>query len=214
MFNFNRGTAVRNRTEAGGCIAGRGWAMSRCCDPRCSAIDLGSRGGSYPMVRFPNRIAKATLLGRERSIRWCATTGPNPTPSWRRLAKTLGDAGQRQRFRQLAYEHRRDAAGVRSTARRRCAARGTLELTLSSQPVQRARRPAWVASVFRETRPQPDFLPGNGRWEMGPDKLPTERRPHTGGRSMRLPRCRSLLRWRERHGAPSRRVAAHRMNWG
>ena len=169
---------------------------------------------------FSNRIAQATLLWQGTQHPLVRNNGAEPHAihgvGWQRPWEVLESDSD---FAMLAYEHRPDAAwpfafDSSQTLRLRG---GTLELTLSL--TNQSQRPApaglgWHPYFVKRGRSRISFE-ATGRWEMGPDKLPTAAAPRArAGRRMRVSRCRPLLRRLERHRAPARRTAAHARELG
>jgi aldose 1-epimerase len=170
----------------GGCIAGL-WLGDLPVLRSTAAAQLTSarEAGSYPLVPFSNRIAQATLLWQGTQHPLVRNNGPEPHAihgvGWQRPWEILDSDSD---FAMLAYEHRPDAAwpfafDSSQTLRLRGA---TLELTLSLTNQSRRAAPAglgWHPFFVKRARSRISFE-ATGRWEMGPDKLPTERRPAHG----------------------------------
>ncbi len=169
----------------GGCIAGL-WLDGVPVLRSTHAAELNTvrAAGSYPLVPYSNRIAQATL-------QWQGTQHPLVRNSaephaihgvgWQRPWEVLECESD---FALLAYEHRPDSAWPFAfDSSQTLRLRGdTLELTLSlTNHAQRA-APAglgWHPYFVKRPRSRISFE-ASGRWEMGPDKLPTERRPSHG----------------------------------
>lgn len=174
------------RPDLGACVAGL-WLgdVPVLRSTPGDALHTVRLSGSFPLVPFSNRIGQATL-------RWQGTGHPlvqnfSPEPhaihgvGWMRPWEVLE---QDSRFVMLAHEHRADAAwpfayDASQTLRLRD---GALELTLSitnqspqAAPVGLGWHPYFVKRPGSHVR-----FAATGRWEMGPDKLPTERRPSPG----------------------------------
>jgi aldose 1-epimerase len=171
--------------QLGGCIAGL-WldgvpVLRSTREPLASA----RQSGSYPLVPFSNRIERATLRWQGTSHPLVNNNAPEPHAihgvGWQRPWTVLDSDDS---FAMLAYEHRADAAwpfafDSSQTLRLRGKA---LELTLAL--TNQSPEPAPVGLGWH-----PYFIkrPGSriafqatGRWEMGPDKLPTTRSPAPG----------------------------------
>ena len=174
------------RPELGGCIAGlwfRGLPVLR--STPADQLASARQAGSYPLVPFSNRIGHATLL-------WEGTRHPlvrNNTPEphaihgvgWQRPWQVLETDGT---FALLAFEHRADAAwpfDFDSSQTLRLSG-SALELTLSLTNQGAVAAPAGLGwHPFFVKRPGSHIaFEAEGRWEMGADKLPTERRPSGG----------------------------------
>jgi aldose 1-epimerase len=170
----------------GGCIAGL-WLGDIPVLRSTPAGQLTSArdAGSYPLVPFSNRIAQASLLWQGTQHPLVRNNGPEPHAihgiGWQRPWEVLDSDSD---FAMLAYEHRPDASwpfafDSSQTLRLRS---GTLELTLSLTNQSRRAAPAglgWHPYFVKRARSRISFEAA-GRWEMGPDKLPTERRPAHG----------------------------------
>jgi aldose 1-epimerase len=170
----------------GGCIAGL-WLGDVPVLRSTSAAQLTSarEAGSYPLVPFSNRIAQATLLWQGTQHPLVRNNGAEPHAihgiGWQRPWEILESDTN---FAMLAYEHRPDASwpfafDSSQTLRLRG---GSLELTLSLTNQSQRAAPAglgWHPYFVKRARSRISFE-ATGRWEMGPDKLPTERRPAHG----------------------------------
>lgn len=180
--------ALRCEVEPGlgGCVAGL-WLEGEPVLRSTPAAQLTSarQSGSYPLVPFSNRVAQATLqwLGTQHPL--VRNNGDEPHAihgvGWQRPWSVL-DSGDN--FALLAYEHRPDSAwpfAFDCSQTLRLAA-GALELTLSL--TNQSDRPApsglgWHPYFVKRPRSRIAFAAG-GRWEMGPDKLPTVRKESRG----------------------------------
>jgi aldose 1-epimerase len=170
----------------GGCVAGL-WLDGVPVLRSTPAEQLTSarEAGSYALVPFSNRIAQATLLWQGTQHPLVRNNGAEPHAihgvGWQRSWEVLESDSN---FAMLAYEHRPDAAwpfafDSSQTLRLRD---GTLELTLSLTNQSQQPAPAglgWHPYFVKRARSRIAFQ-ATGRWEMGPDKLPTERRPAHG----------------------------------
>ena len=143
------------------------------------------QSGCYPLVPFSNRIERATLQWKGTSHPLVSNNAPEPHAihgvGWERPWTVLdGDHS----FVMLAFEHAADAAwpfafDSSQTLRLRGQA---LELTLSLTNQSREPAPAglgWHPYFVKRTGSRIAFR-ASGRWEMGPDKLPTIRGPSEG----------------------------------
>ena len=170
----------------GGCIAGL-WLDGVPVLRSTHATELNSvrAAGSYPLVPFSNRVALATLQWQGTQHPLVRNDGAEPHAihgvGWQRPWQLLDSESD---FALLAYEHRPDAAWPFAfDSSQTLRLRGdTLELTLSlTNHAQRA-APAglgWHPYFVKRPRSRVSFE-ASGRWEMGPDKLPTGRRPSHG----------------------------------
>lgn len=169
----------------GGCITGL-WldgvpVLRSTREPLASA----RQSGSYPLVPFSNRIARATLLWQGTSHPLVSNNAPEPHAihgiGWQRPWSVLdSDDG----FAMLAYEHPADSAwpfafDSSQTLRLRGNA---LELTLALTNQSPGPAPAglgWHPFFVKRPGARITFA-ATGRWEMGLDKLPTTRGPSDG----------------------------------
>jgi aldose 1-epimerase len=187
MFQLHSG-AMRCEIEPrlGGCIAGL-WLGDIPVLRSTPAAELTSarNAASYPLVPFSNRIAQATLQWQGTQHPLVRNNAPEPHAihgvGWQRPWELLESDLS---FALLAYEHRPDAGwpfafDSSQTLRLRD---HTLELTLSLTNQSDRAAPAglgWHPFFVKRARSRISFEAA-GRWEMGPDKLPTIRRPTHG----------------------------------
>ena len=171
--------------QLGSCISGLwldGVPVLRSTD---EAPPSARQSGCYPLVPFSNRIERATLQWKGTSHPLVSNNAPEPHAihgvGWERPWTVLdGDRG----FVMLAFEHAADAAwpfafDSSQTLRLRGQA---LELTLSLTNQSREPAPAglgWHPYFVKRAGSRIAFQ-ASGRWEMGPDKLPTVRGPSEG----------------------------------
>jgi aldose 1-epimerase len=170
----------------GGCIAALrldGRAVLR--SPPAAELRSARQSGCYALVPFSNRVGSATLSWQGTQHPLVRNNGDEPHAihgiGWQREWSVLeSDA----RFAMLAYEHRGDAhwpfAFDCSQTLRLAGDRLELSLALTNQSGQPA--PAglgWHPWFVKRSRSRIAFS-ASGRWEMGPDKLPTERKPSRG----------------------------------
>lgn len=170
----------------GGCVAGL-WLGDLPVLRSTSAgeLDTVRQAGSYPLVPFSNRIAQGTLEWEGTShplIRYVAAE-PHAIHGvgWQRPWQVLERSESRAL---LAYEHRPDAAWPFAFDASQGFRLGTegLEMTLSLTNQSGRAAPAglgWHPFFVKRARSH-IALQASGRWDMGPDKLPTERRPSVG----------------------------------
>jgi aldose 1-epimerase len=170
----------------GGCIAGL-WLDGVPVLRSTPAGQLASarQAGSYPLVPFSNRVAQATLQWQGTQHPLVRNNAPEPHAihgvGWQRPWEVLESD---DRFALLAYEHRADAAWPFSfdSSQTLRLGQSSLELTLSLTNQSQQPAPAglgWHPFFVKRPRSRISFE-ASGRWEMGPDKLPTERRPANG----------------------------------
>ena len=166
--------------QLGGCIAGlwlEGVPVLRSTqDTPASA----RQSGSYPLVPFSNHIERATLQWQGTSHPLVNNNAPEPHAihgvGWQRPWSVLDSDDS---FAMLAYEHRADASwpfAFDSSQVLRLRGR-TLELTLSLTNQSHEPAPAGLGwHPYFVKRPGSRIqVNATGRWEMGPDKLPTRR---------------------------------------
>lgn len=174
------------RPDLGACIAGL-WLGDVPVLRSTPGDDLHTvrLSGSFPLVPFSNRIGHATLRwqGTGHPLVQNVATEPHAIHGvgWMRPWEVLE---QSERFVMLAHEHRADAAwpfayDASQTLQLR---EGALDLTLSITNQSRQAAPVglgWHPYFVKRPGSHVAFT-ATGRWEMGPDKLPTERRPSPG----------------------------------
>jgi aldose 1-epimerase len=170
----------------GGCIAGLWLSGVPVLRSTPSAnLESARAAASYPLVPFSNRIAQATLLWQGTQHPLVRNNGAEPHAihgvGWQRPWEIL-DRGDD--FALLAYEHRPDSAWPFAfDSSQMLRVRGdSLEMTLSLTNQSQRAAPAglgWHPFFVKRARSRISFE-ARGRWEMGPDKLPTERRPSNG----------------------------------
>jgi aldose 1-epimerase len=172
--------------QLGGCVAGL-WLGDLPVLRSTPAAQLASarQSGSYPLVPFSNRIGQATLVWHGTDHPLVRNNGDEPHAihgvGWQRPWAVLESDAQ---YALLAYEHRPDGSWPFAfDASQTFRVRGNaLEMTiaLTNQSAQPA--PAglgWHPYFVKRERSRVAFE-ATGRWEMGPDKLPTARQPSTG----------------------------------
>ena len=172
--------------DLGGCIAGL-WLDGQPVLRSTPAKDLASSrlSGCYPLVPFSNRIAHASLVWQGTDHPLVRNNGDEPHAihgvGWQRPWAVLDEDATTA---MLAYEHQPDASwpfafDCSHTYRLKP---GALEMTLAI--TNQAGKPApaglgWHPYFTKRSRSRISFS-ASGRWEMGPDKLPTGRKPATG----------------------------------
>jgi aldose 1-epimerase len=172
--------------QLGGCIAGL-WLgdtpVLRSAPP--AELATARQSGCYPLVPFSNRIGQASLVWEGTRHPLVRNNGDEPHAihgvGWQRPWAVLE---QDATSAMLSYEHQADASwpfafDCSHTFRLRPEG---LEMTLAltNQSVQPA--PAglgWHPYFMKRPRSRISFQ-AEGRWETGPDKLPTERKPSRG----------------------------------
>lgn len=183
-----RAGALRCEIEPrlGGCIAGL-WLDGVPVLRSTPAPQLATarQSGCYPLVPFSNRIAQARLNWQGTQHPLVRNNGDEPHAihgvGWQRAWSVL-EADER--FAMLAYEHRPDSAwpfafDCSQTLRLQD---GCLELTLAMTNQSQEAAPAglgWHPYFVKRAGSRIAFE-ATGRWEMGPDKLPTTRAPSQG----------------------------------
>lgn len=170
----------------GGCIAGL-WLSDMAVLRSVAAAQLSSarQAGSYPLVPFSNRIAQATLQWQGTQHPLVRNNAPEPHAihgvGWQRPWEVLESD---ERFALLAYEHPADASWpfAFDSSQTLRLADGVLELTLSLTNQSPGPAPAglgWHPFFVKRPGSRISFQ-ATGRWEMGSDKLPTQRTPSAG----------------------------------
>ena len=171
--------------ELGGCIAGL-WLDGEPVLRSTAGTPASARqSGSYPLVPFSNRIERATLRWQGTSHPLVNNNAPEPHSihgvGFERPWSVLDSDNS---FAMLAYEHRADAAwpfAFDSSQVLRLRGK-SLELTLSLTNQSHHPAPAglgWHPYFVKRPASRVAF-DATGRWEMGPDKLPTTRSPSEG----------------------------------
>lgn len=172
--------------QMGGCIAGL-WMNDTPIlrSTPAARLENGRKSGCYPLVPFSNRIGQASLVWQGTQHPLIRNNGDEPHAihgvGWQRPWAVLeSDATSAM----LSYEHQPDAAwpfafDCSQTFRLRP---GRLEMILamtnqSSQPAPAGL--GWHPYFVKRARSRIAFQ-ASGRWEMGPDKLPTVRKPARG----------------------------------
>lgn len=174
------------KPELGGCIAGL-WLGDVPVLRSTPAADLHSvrLSASYPLVPFSNRIGHATLQwqGTDHPLvkNWAPDAHAIHGVGWERPWGVLEAS---ETFALLSYEHKADAAWPfdfdASQAFQLEA--GALELSLSITNQSAVSAPVglgWHPYFVKRANSRVVFT-ATGRWEMGADKLPTQRSPSTG----------------------------------
>jgi aldose 1-epimerase len=169
----------------GGCIAGLWLDSVPVLRSTREPLATARQSGSYPLVPFSNRIERATLQWLGTSHPLVSNNAPEPHAihgvGWQRPWAVLDNDDS---FAMLAYEHRADASwpfafDSSQTMRLRGNA---LELTLALTNQSSEPAPAglgWHPFFVKRAGSRIAFA-ATGRWEMGPDKLPTARRSVDG----------------------------------
>ena len=171
--------------QLGGCIAGLWLDAVPVLRSTPGTLASARQSASYPLVPFSNRIDRATLQWQGTSHPLVGNNAPEPHAihgvGWQRPWTVLDSDDS---FVMLAFEHRTDAAwpfafDSSQTLRLRGNA---LELTLALTNQSHGPAPAglgWHPFFVKRAGSRIAFE-ATGRWEMGPDKLPTTRRPARG----------------------------------
>jgi aldose 1-epimerase len=172
--------------ELGGSIAGL-WLGDVPVLRSTPAAELTSArlSGCYPLVPFSNRIGQASLVWQGTRHPLVRNNGDEPHAihgvGWQRPWSVLDSDAVSAMF---AYEHRADASwpfAFDCSHTYRLTPEG-LEMTLSLTNQAGEPAPAglgWHPYFVKRPRSRISFQ-ASGRWEMGPDKLPTVRKPARG----------------------------------
>lgn len=174
------------KPELGGCIAGL-WLGDVPVLRSTPAVDLHSvrQSASYPLVPFSNRIGHATLQWQGTDHPLVRNYAPDPHAihgvGWERAWSVLEATDT---FALLSFEHKADTAWPFDfdTSQAFRLEAGALEVRLSitnqsavAAPVGLGWHPYFVKREHSRIR-----FAATGRWEMGPDMLPTHRAASTG----------------------------------
>jgi aldose 1-epimerase len=172
--------------ELGGCIAGLWLGETPVLRSTPAAqLENGRKSGCYPLVPFSNRIGQASLVWQGTQHPLIRNNGDEPHAihgvGWQRPWSVLESD---EHSAMLAYEHRSDAAwpfAFDCSQNFRLRPNGLeMVLALTNQSSQPA--PAgvgWHPYFVKRPRSRISFQ-ASGRWDMGPDKLPTVRKPSNG----------------------------------
>jgi aldose 1-epimerase len=174
------------RPDLGGSLAGL-WLGQV---PVLDSVDAASmttvrQAASYPLVPFSNRIGYGQLQWAGTSHPLITNFAPEPHTihgvGWQRPWTVLESDVQ---MALLSFEHRADASWPFDfdTSQAFKLDAGGLEMTLSITNQSQAAAPVglgWHPYFVKRSDTQLHFA-ATGRWEMGDDKLPTHREPHTG----------------------------------
>ena len=172
--------------QLGGCSAGLwhdGAPVLR--STPASQLSSARQSGSYPLVPFSNRIAQAALQWQGTLYPLVRNNGSEPHAihgvGWQKPWEVLEHEAN---FAMLSYEHRSDASwpfAFDSSQTLRLSA-SSLEFTLSVTNQSGGPAPAglgWHPFFMKRPGARLEFR-AQGRWDMGEDKLPTQRRPSPG----------------------------------
>jgi aldose 1-epimerase len=171
-----------------------------------SALDAAS----YPLVPYSNRIAQARLMWAGQTYELRKNFPPEPHAihgcGWEQAWDVLDSDDQ---FAELGLEHEADSAwpfdfSARQTIRVRP---DRLELHMQLTNLAAVAAPAGLGwHPYFTKRPGCTIaFDATGRWEMGPDQLPTHLAAHAGvhaeGNALRLDHCfegwSGALDWRD-----------------
>ncbi len=174
------------RPDLGGCLAGLWWGdvpvLRSTAGPALTSARLA---GSYPLVPFSNRVAQAKLVWAGTSHPLVQNNAAEPHAihgvGWQRPWEVLDESDQ---FALLSYQHKADAAWpfAFDTSQAFRLSEGALEITLSMTNQSSTPAPAglgWHPYFVKRATSHLRFA-ASGRWEMGADKLPTQRLAATG----------------------------------
>ena len=170
----------------GGAIAGF-WLDGQPVLRSTPAAELKSSrlAGAYPLVPFSNRIGHASLVWQGTQHPLLRNNGDEPHAihgvGWQRAWQVLdSDATSAM----LAYEHRPDAAwpfAFDCSHTLRLTPHGLeMVLAMTNQSSQPAPAGLGWHPYFVKRPGSRISLRADSRWEMGPDKLPTQRAPSDG----------------------------------
>lgn len=174
------------RTDLGGCVTGLwfdGVPLLRSTEPE--ALQSVRLCGCYPLLPYSNRIGQAHFTWSGKVFRLETNFAPEPHAihgvGWQRPWRVLEVSADEVL---LGYAHAGDAGwpfAFEATQRMRLEDSAVhFELGLTSRadgPVPAGL--GWHPYFVKRPRSRISFV-ARGRWEMGADKLPTERRAHDG----------------------------------
>lgn len=170
----------RVEPQLGGCITALTHAGVAVLRESPAQLATARQAASYPLVPFSNRVGHASLHWEGTLYPLVRNNGEEPHAihgvGWQRAWEVLDVTGD---FALLSYEHRADGSWpfafdasqtIRVTA-------SAVEFTLSMTNQSGANAPAGLGwHPFFAKRPASHLsLRATGRWEMGGDKLPTQR---------------------------------------
>ena len=174
------------RPDLGGCVAGL-WLgdepVLRSTEPE--ALKGARQSGCFPLVPFSNRIAQARLQWQGTSHPLVRNNGDEPHAihgvGWQRVWQVLE---QTESSAFLSYEHRADSGWPFAFDASQMIQLQPHRLTLTLSITNQAHTSApvglgWHPYFVKRSHSHLSFE-ASGRWEMGPDKLPTHRTPITG----------------------------------
>lgn len=176
------------KPELGGCVAGL-WLgdIPVLRSTHATALHSVRQSASYPLVPFSNRIGHATLQWQGTDHPLVKNWAPDPHAihgvGWERPWAVLEATDT---FALLSYEHKADAAWPFDfdTSQAFKLEAGALEMSLSitnQSPVSAPVGLGWHPYFVKRANSRVAFA-ATGRWEMGADKLPTQRSASTGVR--------------------------------
>ena len=174
------------RPDLGGCIAGlwHGAQPVLRSTPGAQLQDVRV-AGSYPLVPYSNRIGQGQLHWAGQVQALPLNFAPEPHTihgvGWER-AWAVRSASATQA--ELTYQHAGDAAWPFAFDAEQTVGLDVDALTLSMAITNRSAVAApaglgWHPYFAKSAQTQVQFA-AQGRWEMGADKLPTQRLPHAG----------------------------------
>ncbi|MDP3619724.1 MAG: aldose 1-epimerase [Ramlibacter sp.] len=187
MIRLNAGELICElEPQLGGCMSGL-WLgdvpVLRSAPP--GKLTSARQSGCYPLVPFSNRIPHATLQWQGTLYPLIQNNAPEPHAihgvGWQRPWTVLESDG---RFVMMSYEHAADEAwpfafDCSQTMR---VAGNAIEMTLAMTNQSAVAAPAglgWHPYFVKRAHSRISFE-ASGRWEMGPDKLPTTRSASRG----------------------------------
>jgi aldose 1-epimerase len=169
----------------GGCLVGLWHAGTPVLRPSPAPLPTARQSGCYPLVPFSNRIGQAKLQWQGTLYPLVRNNGDEPHAihgvGWQRAWELLDS---NERFALLSFEHQADNAWpfAFDASQSLRLSPDSLELTLSVTNQSQQPAPAglgWHPFFVKRERARIAFHAA-GRWEMGTDKLPTQRTASTG----------------------------------
>jgi len=149
------------------------------------ALSAARLSGSFPLVPYSNRIGYGQLHWAGRRTDLPPNFAPEPHAihgvGWERAWQVQSHSATEA---SLVYSHQSDAAwpfAFVATQHFSLSAQA-LEMRMSLTNQAPEPMPAGMGwhPYFTKGQPAQLAFDASGRWDMGPDKLPTQRRPHAG----------------------------------
>jgi aldose 1-epimerase len=171
--------------QLGGCITALTCAGEPVLRPAAEPLASARQASSYPLVPFSNRVGNASLQWQGTLYALVRNNGDEPHAihgvGWQRAWEVLDSDGT---YALLSYEHRGDASWpfAFDCSQSFRLSPGALEVTLSITNQSGGPAPAGLGwhPFFPKRAASHVRFQASGRWEMGDDKLPTQRSDSSG----------------------------------